>query len=299
MSEADKTYLTTGELAELLRIKERKVYDLAAAGEVPCVRVVGKLLFPRAEVERWIARHHSGPREESEPHRPPVVLGSHDPLLDWALKESGCGLASLCDGSFDGLERFASGEGQASGLHIYDAGPGAADARRWNVTAVEDRFSAAPVALVEWARRQRGLIVREDDGAKITDIGALKGKRIAARQSGAGSQALLETMLERAGLTNKVTLTAPARTESDAALLVAEGKADAALGLLAPARQFGLKFQPITEERFDLVVCRRAWFEPGLQVLAGFCRSPAFAQKAGELGGYDVSGFGTVHFNGG
>lgn len=299
MSEGDKTFLTTGELAELLRIKERKVYDLAAAGDVPCVRVVGKLLFPRAEVERWIARHHSGPRERREPPRPPVVLGSHDPLLDWALKESGCGLANLCDGSFDGLDRFANGEGQASGLHIYDAGPGATDERRWNVTAVEARFPAAAVALIEWARRQRGLIVRDEDEAKIADIGALEGKRVAARQSGAGSQALLAYMLERGGLTDKVTLTAPARTESDAALLVAEGKADAALGLLAPARQFSLKFRPLTEERFDLVVCRRAWFEPGLQELAAFCRSPAFAEKAGELGGYDVSGFGAVHFNGG
>lgn len=299
MSEGDTTYLTTGELAELLRIKERKVYDLAAAGEVPCVRVVGKLLFPRAEVEGWIARHRSGPEAAREAHRPPVVLGSHDPLLDWALKESGCGLASLCDGSYDGLERFARNEGQASGLHIYDAGPNAADERRWNVTAVAARFAAAPVALIEWANRQRGLIVRPEDEATIRDIGDLDGRRAAARQAGAGSQALLDHLLERAGIKESVTLTEPARTESDAALLVAEGKADAALGLPAPARQLGLTFVPLTQERFDLLVCRRAWFEPPLQTLAAFCRSPAFANKAGELGGYDVSGFGTVHFNGG
>lgn len=31
-------YLTVPELAELLRIKERKVYDLAASGAVPCSR---------------------------------------------------------------------------------------------------------------------------------------------------------------------------------------------------------------------------------------------------------------------
>ena len=43
-------YLTTKELAELLRLKERKVYDLAAAGEVPCTRATGKLLFPRDAV---------------------------------------------------------------------------------------------------------------------------------------------------------------------------------------------------------------------------------------------------------
>ena len=49
-------YLTTRELAELLRIKERKVYDLAASGKVPCSRATGRLLFPRAEIEAWIER---------------------------------------------------------------------------------------------------------------------------------------------------------------------------------------------------------------------------------------------------
>jgi len=33
-------YLTTKELAELLRIKERKVYDLAASGAVPCSKAM-------------------------------------------------------------------------------------------------------------------------------------------------------------------------------------------------------------------------------------------------------------------
>ncbi|MEE9589560.1 MAG: helix-turn-helix domain-containing protein, partial [Hyphomicrobiaceae bacterium] len=114
-------YLTTKELAELLRIKERKVYDLAATGEIPCSRAMGKLLFPRAAVEAWLASASSGLDRAGEVQsRPNVFLGSHDPLLDWALRESGCGLATYFDGSLDGLERFAAGEGIASGLHIYE-----------------------------------------------------------------------------------------------------------------------------------------------------------------------------------
>mgnify|MGYP003652046767 FL=1 len=46
----DPSYLTTKEVAELLRVKERKVYDLAGAGEIPHRRITGKLLFPRAEL---------------------------------------------------------------------------------------------------------------------------------------------------------------------------------------------------------------------------------------------------------
>ncbi|MCB1435672.1 MAG: helix-turn-helix transcriptional regulator [Rhodobiaceae bacterium] len=294
MAGAENEYLTTGELADLLRIKERKVYDLAASGEVPCVRVVGKLLFPRREIENWIARHRSGPSGGAAAPRPPVVLGSHDPLLDWALKQSGSGLASLFDGSFDGLARFANGEGQASGLHIRDGATGS-----WNIEAVRARFGEAPVVLVEWARRQRGLILGPGAGEKVGRIADLKGRKLAARQKSAGSQALLEHLLADAGIADDVTFSEVARSETDAALAVREGKADAAFGLSSPARQYGLAFVPVIEERFDLMVCRRAWFEPAMQKLIAFCHSPAFGEKAGELGGYDVSSFGTVHFNGG
>ena len=43
-------YLTTREIAQLLRVKERQVYDLAAKGQLPVRRVTGKLLFPKADM---------------------------------------------------------------------------------------------------------------------------------------------------------------------------------------------------------------------------------------------------------
>jgi excisionase family DNA binding protein len=85
-------FLTTRELADLLRIGERKVYDLAAKGEVPHVKVVGKLLFPRDRVMGWIASGAVGPGAETP--LPPVLVGSSDPLLDWALRQSDAGLAA-------------------------------------------------------------------------------------------------------------------------------------------------------------------------------------------------------------
>ena len=111
----DAELLTTREVASLLRIKERKVYDLVASGEIPHVRVTGKLLFPRALLDAWLLRHseaHAAPRAW-----PDIVAGSHDPLLDWALRESGAGLATFFDGSLDGLERIARGDAIAAGLH--------------------------------------------------------------------------------------------------------------------------------------------------------------------------------------
>lgn len=284
-------YLTTRELAALLRIKERKVYDLAASGAIPCSRALGKLLFPRREVEAWLAAESGAAAAGHAAARPNVVLGSHDPLLEWALRESRAGLASFLGGSHDGLQRFARGEGIAAGLHIHES-------RGWNVETVRAQIAGVECVLVEWAWRQRGLILREALADDMRGLADLKGRRIAPRATETGSQTLFETMLTEAGVSHAdIVHIAHARSEEDAVVAVADGKADAAFGLKCLARRFRLGFVPLIHERYDLLVSRRAWFEPAFQALLGFCRQPEFAEKAAELGGYDVSGFGRVHFN--
>jgi excisionase family DNA binding protein len=287
-------YLTTKELARLLRIKERKVYDLAASGEIPCSRAMGKLLFPRRAVDAWLARHGAGFADAEVARRANVFLGSHDPLLDWTLGESRCGLATFFDGSHDGLARFAAGEGIATGLHIY-----VVESEDWNLPLVRDRFAGERVVLVEWAWRERGLIVSGDVAGKIAGLADLKGRRVARRQAGAGSEGLFDHLLAQAGLgRGELDPTVPLRSESEAALAVFEGKADVAFGLRSLATRYRLAFVPVVRERFDLLVERRAWFEPPFQRFLAFCRSTAFTARAEEMGGYDISGLGRVLFNG-
>jgi excisionase family DNA binding protein len=287
-------FLTTRELAELLHITERKVYDLAASGQVPCSRATGKLLFPRRAIEEWVTRHSSGAMAPNPNRHARVILGSQDPLLSWSLGTSGAELASLFEGSLDGLERFERGEGLAAAIHLYEP-----DTGNWNVAAVRARFEYASVALVEFAWRQRGFIVPSAREASLPDITALKGRRVVPRQHGAGGQVLLQILMEQAGITaTDVDWVEPARTETELAIAVLEGKADVAFGLQATARQLQLGFVPQVRERFDILVDRAAWFDPPLQRLFAFFRSEAFLAKAAGLGGYDVRGLGTVHFNG-
>ena len=291
-------FLTVPELAALLRIKERKVYDLAASGEVPVARVTGKLLFPAEEVRGWIARGSSGggsvggARRGAEPApRPAILLGSHDPLLDWAVRASRCGLATLLDGSLDGLARFGRGEGMAAGLHLFDAEGGA-----WNVPAVRGTEGAV---LAHWAVRRRGLVLRPEESGAVRALSDLAGRRVAPRQPEAGAQTLFEHLLAEAGVPADALLYAPAaQSEGDAVLAVAEGEADAAFGLEACARPYGLSFVPLVEERFDLLIDRRAYFEPPLQRLMAFCRSPGFRDHAAARAGYDASACGEVVWNG-
>jgi putative molybdopterin biosynthesis protein len=289
--EGDAELLTTREVAALLRIKERKVYDLVASGEIPHVRVTGKLLFPRALLDAWLLRHSESrvtPRTW-----PDIVAGSHDPLLDWALRESGAGLATFFDGSLDGLDRIARGDAIAAGLHLIEGDT-------WNIGHIERRLAGEPVVLIEWARREQGLILPPGNPLGIRGPGELAGRRLIPRQRAAGSFLLLQQLLATAGLSlDAVDLVdPPARTHADVAVAIANGKAEVGLGLAAMARQFRLDFVPLVQERYDLLIWRRAFFEPPPQRLLAFCRTDTFAAKARELGGYDIEGFGRVHYNG-
>ena len=292
MNKPVSPFMTTREVAELLRVKERKVYELAASGEIPCTRALGKLLFQRAAVEAWLAAHGatSGQRETPVPQ---VLLGSHDPLLDWAIRESGSGLATYFDGSLDGLTRFAAGEGVAAGLHLFDP-----DGGDWNVKVVAERFAGQPVALCEFAWRERGLLVAEGNPRGIATIADLKGLRVAPRQPGSGTQVLFDHYLATAGVAGAIAPVHPTRTETDAALAVAEGKADAAFGIRSVAQQYRLGFVPVVRERYDILVWHRTWFQEPLQALFRFCRTDAFLKRVREIGGYDVSELGRVRHTG-
>jgi len=117
------------------------------------------------------------------------------------------------------------------------------------------------------------------------------------RQPGAGAQAMLAGLLAAANLP----MPPPAlvvRTEAEVAGAILDGKADVGLGLQSIAQQFRLDFIPLGVERFDLLIWRRAYFDPGPQALFAFARSPAFHDRAQEMAGYEVTGLGRVHFNG-
>lgn len=286
-------YLTVPELAALLRIKERKVYDLAASGTVPCSKVTGKLLFPEQAVRRWLERGQTGAAQAQGP-RPAVFLGSHDPLLDWALRQSQCGIATFFDGSQDGLDRFVQREGLAAGLHMFDD-----RSATWNVPAVRAALDGSASVLIGFAKRNRGLVIKPDLASDIGGLADLVGRTMTPRQPGAGTRTLFDHLLREADILPETIRMRPvARSEADAVLDVATGGSDATFGLEALAVQHRLGFVPLIEEHFDLVVSRRAYFEPPFQRFVTFLRTSQFADHAATLAGYDVAEAGSVRWNG-
>lgn len=287
--------MDTREVAAYLRLKERRIYDLVRQRAIPHVRATGKLLFPRAKIDAWLAGK-SGAMPMPAAQRPPIIAGSHDPLLEWAVRESGCGLAILSGGSRAGVEALARGEATAAAAHWLDDASG-----EYNVPLVRSLLADADVVVFEWARRTQGLLMQPGNPHRIRKIADLARKRVtvAKRQGEAGSHRLLLHLLSQAGVAADALEWSPrvAHAETELAANVLNGHADVGLGIEAAARANGLAFVPLATERFDLVAHRRDAFEAPLQKLFAWTHRPEFAATAAALGGYDVTNVVRVVFN--
>jgi excisionase family DNA binding protein len=286
--------LTTTEAAEYLRLKERKVYELVSEGAIPCTKVTGKWLFPQSELDRWLSSSLMRPKGSKAADPMPIVGGSHDPLLEWALRESGSGLATLPEGSEAGLARFEQGGIVASAIHLHSL----TDEGDANVEVLQKRGSFHDAVLIGFARREQGFLVAAGNPLAIAGIGDVKTRRarLAVRPQGAGAQLLLLSLLHRASLSlaDLVPVAPPSPTGPDIAQAIRAGRADCGVATRAVAQAAGLDFVPIVWERFDIAMRQRDYFRPPLQAVLNFLRGDAFAAHARELGGYDISTAGAV-----
>ncbi|ANW04558.1 helix-turn-helix transcriptional regulator [Bradyrhizobium icense] len=287
--------LTTDEAAEYLRLSERKLYELVANREVPCSKVTGRWLFPRTALDRWVSAGLIAPAALTQVAAPPIVGGSHDPLLEWALRESNCGLASLPEGSEQGLRRLTRGDVLVAAIHLHRLD---GDDERANVETVADAPGLHDAVVLGFARREQGIMVASGNPLGLSDMASIATSRarMAQRPAGAGAQLLLLALLARARIAlDDLKLAKPAfPTGPDIAQAIRAGRIDCGIATRSVAKSAGLDFLPLVWERFDLVMRQRDYFGKGPQALFDFIRGPGFHDRAGELGGYDVSDAGTV-----
>jgi putative molybdopterin biosynthesis protein len=288
--------LTSAEAAAYLRIKDRKLYELVAEQAIPCTKVTGKWLFPRADLDRWLLAGMARPLGLVPAEPPPIIGGSHDPLLQWALSECRAGLAILPEGSKRGYRRFLNGEVIAAAIHFHDEDDPGRDA---NVAIVAGEPTLYDSVLIGFATREQGLLVRPGNPLGLSSLrDALScSARVVVRPEGAGAQQLFAALLRRCGLTAAdLMVTEVAPTGPDVAQAIRAGHADCGIATRAVAVTADLDFVALATERFDLLMRQRDAFRRPLQTLFAFLRQPAFAARAAELGGLDVADAGTVRW---
>ncbi|MEH2508781.1 putative molybdopterin biosynthesis protein [Nitrobacteraceae bacterium AZCC 1564] len=290
--------LTTNEASEYLRLGERKLYELVAEGAIPCTKVTGKWLFPREALDRWVLSGLMRPAGMAPADAPLIVGGSQDGLLEWSLRESGSGLATLVEGTENGVSRVLRAEAIAAAIHFHaeeDTQDGDA-----NVAAVRTMAGLHDAVLVGFVRREQGLLLQPGNPKNLTGIADVlkSGATVAIRQPGAGAQMLLDKLLKQHGakLKDLRRIDPPCLTGPDLATAIRAGRADCGIATRAAAKAADLDFLPLLWENFDLVMRQRSYFKPALQALVNFISQPLFQQRAKDLSGYDTSPAGKIRY---
>ena len=293
-------FLTTSEAAEYVRLGERKLYELVTSGAIPCSKVAGKWLFPRHELDLWVLSGLARPAGMIAADPPPIVGGSQDDLLEWALRESGSGLASLTEGTARGVDRLLRGEVIAAAIHFHSETISADSADDANIAAVRAMPGLHDAVLVAFARREQGLLLAPGNPNQLNSLADVlsSGAKMAVRQPGAGAQMLLDVLLTRAGAGHRDLrrLEPACLTGPDLAAVIRAGKADCGVATRAAAKSAGLDFVPLLSENFDLLMRQRSYFRPQIQALIGFIGRKRLKQRAVELSGYDPTPSGEIRF---
>lgn len=286
----ESAFLTVPELADLLHVNEKKIYQLANNGELPGTKITGKWIFPRRLVEDWIIEHSHG-----------GVLG--DRLLlggsDDALLRSVCKQAAL-DYRQQALISY-SPCGTRHGLSMLDKRRvdgcfinwGAFEpAARRHLGLLRCYSQHSDWVLVRVLRRSQGILLSPALESTHTDIAEVINDRQlcwAGRIDDSGAHRNLLDLCQQYQR-DPASLHMPSNnhTERSAAAALSTGEADVTMGSQTAARAFRLGFLPHSVVSIDLVVRRRSYFMTLMQAVIRHLASQETATLAESLGGYEI-----------
>ena len=298
-----KSLLSTKEVARLLGINEKMVYTLVSEKGLPAAKITGKWLFPRHLVDQWIETHTINYPDNQKPPPPYqgllVITGSNDLLLDKALSlfntlnpDHVAVFGNL--GSMGGLRILRQNLCHIATSHLLQD-----NESEYNFEFATKELDRMP-AVVNFCRREQGILVRKGNPKKISSIPDLgrPGIRIVNRQLGTGTRLLLDRELQKAGIkAEKIDgYHHEVHRHLDIGLEILSGRADAGPGIRPVAYLLGLDFIPLRWERYDLLIKKDRFFDKGVQLFIGLLHEKAFLQLAESLEGYDVKLSGKMVF---
>ena len=227
-----------------------------------------------------------------------LMAGSHDNALDLLAgrvrsRFREVSLSTSAVGSMAGLIALRGGEAHMAGSHLLDPKTG-----EYNWSYIDRYMKGREAVVVNFVRREQGIFLPAGNPRDIRGIEDLAREdvTIVNRQSGAGTRVLLDHLLSEAGISPEQVrgYASVETTHVAAAMAVAGGRADAALGIYAAAKLLGLEFVSLGWERFDFVFPAEHWEGPLIQRLIEVLREPGFAADVAALGGYKTDLTGQV-----
>ena len=225
-----------------------------------------------------------------------LVLAGCDPasglLSRMVEKISGVEIVSAAASSKLALTWLKEGKVHIAGSHLEDPKTG-----EFNLPYIRKEFPDQDFRVFTFARWEEGLVIspRNPKGVhKVEDL-ARKTVRFVNREPGSGSRALLDKLLEKAGLDGREVsgYNRVAYGHLAAAYCVLTHDADVCLATRSAAQTFGLDFIPLHSERYDLVMRKRTSDLPAVKAFLDVLQRATLRRKLEVLAGYDTSETGS------
>ncbi|MGH3981526.1 MAG: substrate-binding domain-containing protein [Pseudonocardiaceae bacterium] len=215
------------------------------------------------------------------------LAGSDDPALQVVLDCVGSAVVPVgIRGSFPGLRELARCTADGAAIHLrHHSGA-------YNVPFARALLRHRRPHLLHLWRREQGLLVTRGNPCGVATVADLVTLRVAKREVGAGTRALLDQLLSAAGIAAHHVAGPEVSSHLEIGLAVASGIADAGLGLRAAANELDLAFIPVIWEPYDIAVSGAAL--GAARPLITALRDPKIQASIAELGGYDLTQAGAV-----
>jgi molybdate-binding protein/DNA-binding transcriptional regulator YhcF (GntR family) len=226
------------------------------------------------------------------------IVGSNDhalnllvPRLKYKIPTLNCQVNSV--GSTGGLLAILEGKADMAGVHLLDEATG-----EYNIPYIKHILQGIEVAVVHLSDRIQGFIVARGNPKNILTISDLSRPDITFvnRQKGSGTRVLLDCKLRELGIlaSNIKGYTQELATHFEVALTIANGKADAGLGIQSAASSCNLDFIPAATEQFDLVIPVDSYHTLLLEIVMEIINDVDFKRAVTEMGGYDTGRTGEM-----
>lgn len=287
-------FLSVKQLAELLHINEKKVYQLAGEGEIPCTKVTGKWLFPTQLIENWIFQNsHGGVMTDRL-----VIAGSEDMLVQRVCARAARAVQDTAMISYSpqdtrhGLRMLESGRVDATFINWGECQENALR----HMGLLRGHRNHANWVSIRVLQRNQGLIFSSDrvteldpNPAALSELLSNRKYRWALRAESSGSMRLLQDTCSTAHLsTTELNTSVICDSERSCLAAINTNLADVTCGSEAAAQAYNLVFLPLCAVNLDLVMTRKTYFRTLIQSLLSSFRSHETIDDMDTLKGYKL-----------
>ncbi|VWX55708.1 putative molybdopterin biosynthesis protein [Burkholderiales bacterium 8X] len=197
-------------------------------------------------------------------------------------------------GSVDAIAALNEGRCVMAGFHTVEHAPPGSIAQRTYKPLLKPGLHK----IIGFARRTQGLIVAPGNPMRLASLAdaVARQARYMNRPLGAGTRVLLDELLAREGLAARDLRGYDESEPSHAAVVhaVSSGNADVGLGIESAAREAGLGFVPLVQERYHLACLKSALGQLPIVALLGVLKGAAWHHQLGTLAGYEAASSGKV-----